>query len=92
MSTQAAPVHGKSQVHGSISNGVAAAAAIADAPADEPVSSGDSVVLSYLESTPLRVAGLVTGRSYEFSAEQPAREVDARDAAALLQTRFFRRG
>ena len=50
-----------------------------------------SVALSYLESSPVRVQGLVTGRCYEFSGSQPVQSVDARDAPPLLNTRFFRR-
>jgi hypothetical protein len=35
------------------------------------------------------VEGAVTRKRYEFSGAQPLRMVDARDAAALLNTRFF---
>jgi hypothetical protein len=44
-----------------------------------------------VEASPLRVRGLVTGRSYEFTSSQPVQSVDARDAASLLNTRYFRR-
>jgi hypothetical protein len=52
--------------------------------------SASSVKLRYLESSPVRVRGLVTGNSYHFSAAEPAQEIDARDAVSLLNTRFFR--
>ena len=52
---------------------------------------GSVITISYLERAPLRVRGLATGRAYEFSASNPHCEVDARDASALLNTRFFRR-
>lgn len=45
----------------------------------------------YLENSPIRVRGLVSGMSYEFSGSQPVQTVDARDASSLLNTRFFRR-
>jgi hypothetical protein len=50
-----------------------------------------SVRVYYLETSPVRVQGLSTGRSYEFSSSQPVQNVDARDASSLLNTRFFRR-
>jgi hypothetical protein len=37
------------------------------------------------------VRGLASGRSYEFTVAQAVQSVDARDAASLLSTRFFRR-
>lgn len=49
-----------------------------------------SVNLRYLEASPIRVRGSVSGRQYEFSGAQPVQAVDARDARDLLQTRFFR--
>ena len=45
----------------------------------------------YLDKSPIRVRGLVTGMSYEFSGSHPVQQVDTRDAASLLNTRFFRR-
>lgn len=48
------------------------------------------VTLRYLEKSPILVRGTVTGQQYEFSGARPVQSVDARDAAALLQTRFFR--
>lgn len=50
-----------------------------------------SVNVSYLESSPIRVRGSVSGKYYEFSGSHPVQLVDARDAASLLGTRFFRR-
>jgi hypothetical protein len=50
-----------------------------------------SVSVRYLETSPIRVRGLVSGRSYEFSSAAPVQQVDARDATSLLNTRFFRR-
>ena len=47
--------------------------------------------IRYLESSPIRVQGLMTGRSYDFSGSQSIQSVDARDAPSLLSTRFFRR-
>jgi hypothetical protein len=53
--------------------------------------SQSSVSVRYLETSPIRVRGLVSGMSYEFSGAAPIQEVDARDASTLLNTRFFRR-
>lgn len=50
-----------------------------------------SVVIRYLETSPIRVKGLITGRVYEFSGRQAVQSLDARDASSLLNTRFFRR-
>jgi hypothetical protein len=50
-----------------------------------------SVQLYYLETSPIRVQGLSTGRSYEFSGSERVQSVDARDASSLLNTRYFRR-
>jgi hypothetical protein len=49
------------------------------------------ISICYLETAPVRVQGLATGRSYEFSGSQPVQSVDARDASSLLNTRYFRR-
>jgi hypothetical protein len=49
-----------------------------------------SVSLRYIETTPILVRGPATGRNYPFSSSSPVQEVDARDATALLRTRFFR--
>ena len=46
--------------------------------------------LHYLENSPIRVRGPVTGRQYDFSGLRPVQAVDTRDASALLRTRFFR--
>jgi hypothetical protein len=50
-----------------------------------------SISVRYLERSPIRVRGLVSGMSYEFSGSRPVQQVDARDASSLLNTRFFRR-
>lgn len=50
-----------------------------------------SVVLRYYDRARVRVRGPVTGRVYEFSAEQPTQSVEARDAELLLRTRHFMR-
>jgi hypothetical protein len=50
-----------------------------------------SISLRYLDNSPIRVRGLVSGTSYEFSGSHPVQQVDARDALALLNTRFFHR-
>ncbi len=50
-----------------------------------------SVSVRYLENSPIRVRGLVSGVCYEFSGSRTVQQVDARDAASLLNTRFFRR-
>lgn len=47
--------------------------------------------LRYLERSPVRVRGPVTGKHYDFSAADPIALVEARDATALLRTRFFAR-
>jgi hypothetical protein len=48
-----------------------------------------SVGVRYLEKSPIRVRGPVTGIQYEFSAVNAVRSVDSRDAESLLGTRFF---
>ena len=50
-----------------------------------------SVKLRYSENSPVRVRGPVTGRQYDFSGTNPVQSVDARDAEALMRTRFFQR-
>ena len=50
-----------------------------------------SVGIRYLETSQIRVRGLVSGMFYEFSGSRPVQQVDARDASSLLNTRFFRR-
>ena len=50
-----------------------------------------SISVRYLENSPIRVRGLVSGMSYDFSGAVPTQQVDARDASSLLNTRFFRR-
>lgn len=53
--------------------------------------SQSSISIRYLETSPIRVRGLVSGMNYEFSGSHPVQQVDARDASSLLNTRFFRR-
>lgn len=49
------------------------------------------VALRYRERARVRVLGPVTKQAYEFSPDQAAQPVDARDAEALLRTRQFLR-
>lgn len=51
-----------------------------------------SVTLHYLQTSPIRVRGPVTGRPYDFSSAQPTQAVESRDAATLMRTGLFRRG
>lgn len=48
-----------------------------------------SLAVRYLESFPVLVQGLATGRRYEFSSSQPVQNVDSRDVSTLLSTRSF---
>ena len=78
------------------SSSVTRAARVPERVAAHSVPSGASVDTSavsirYIDKTSVRVQGLHTGRSYEFSVERPTQDVDARDAASLLNTRYFRR-
>lgn len=57
-------------------------------PAQPPIG-WPSVGLRYLEKSPIRVRGPATGKEYDFSAANPVRAVDRRDAESLLRTRFF---
>jgi len=50
-----------------------------------------TVRLRYLDNARIAVPGQASGRHYEFSGASPVREVDVRDAKALLGTRFFQR-
>ena len=49
-----------------------------------------SVAIRYLETSTVLVHGSATGREYRFSGVEPVQAVDARDAAALIKTRFFK--
>jgi hypothetical protein len=51
-----------------------------------------SISVRYLETSPIRVRGVVSGIDYQFSGSRAVQAVDARDASSLLSTRFFRRG
>src|SRR5262245_9903840 len=66
-------------------------AAPAIQPANSPALDDTSVYLQYRDQSQIRVRGLATGRVYQFSGKQPVQAVNERDAAALLQTRLFRR-
>lgn len=58
-----------------------------------PTDSADPrVLVRYLEVSPVLLRGVITGQVYRFSAAQPLQPVDPRDASAILQSRFFRRG
>jgi len=50
------------------------------------------VPIEYLEQPRIQVRGGVTGRVYQFSHRERIQLVDARDAAGLLGTSYFRRG
>jgi len=50
-----------------------------------------AVSIAYVESSAIRVRGLASGRSYEFSGASRVQHVDPRDVSALLSTRMFRR-
>jgi hypothetical protein len=50
-----------------------------------------TICVRYLQTSPVRVRGLVSGVCYEFSGSSPVQDVDARDSSSLLHTRFFRR-
>jgi hypothetical protein len=49
-----------------------------------------TVVLRYTETSPVLVLGPASGRQYQFSGLKPLQTVEARDAAVLLRTGFFR--
>jgi hypothetical protein len=57
--------------------------------AQPSVSTQRAVSIRYTQGTRILVAGAVTRRRYEFSAASALQQVDARDAPALLDTRFF---
>lgn len=59
-------------------------------PGNPQTTTGSSIRIRSVEASPVRVRGLVTGFSYEFTASQPVQSVDARDAASLLNTRYFK--
>jgi hypothetical protein len=59
--------------------------------APERTAAYSSVNIHYLKNSPIVVRGPVSGRQYQFSSAHPDQPVDARDANALLRTRFFRR-
>ena len=59
-------------------------------PSSAPAPTEDETSLAYLANAAIRVRGASTRRTYEFSSADPVQRVDARDAAALLRTGFFR--
>jgi hypothetical protein len=63
----------------------------AEPPSTAASQPADLVELRYLDSPAVRVRGLASGRTYEFSGENPVQHVEARDAYALLNTHYFRR-
>jgi len=71
----------------------APAQAVAPAPPtyNSPATAWSSVRLRYLQQSPIRVGGPVTGKHYDFSGAQPVMAVESRDAEALLRTGFFAR-
>ncbi len=48
------------------------------------------VSVRYLRTSPIRVRGAGSGRSYDFSASRQTQPVDRRDLPGLLRTGFFR--
>ena len=44
----------------------------------------------FVGSTSMSVRGPVTGLAYAFSPAQPVRNIDGRDAPAMLRSRLFR--
>jgi len=52
---------------------------------------GAPVSVRYTETQSIVVRGPITGRRYAFSGANPVQSIDPRDAAAILQARFFRR-
>jgi hypothetical protein len=58
---------------------------------NSPAAAWSSVRLRYLQQSPIRVGGPVTGKHYDFSGAQPVMPVESRDAEALLRTGFFTR-
>jgi hypothetical protein len=55
-----------------------------------PAVSGGMVALRSVSAGGMVVKGPATGRQYAFSAAAPVQMVEARDAAALLRTSWFR--
>jgi hypothetical protein len=68
-----------------------AAAATPNSTGNSQITTSSFIKIRSVEASPLRVRGLFTGRSYEFTSSQPVQSVDTRDAASLLNTRYFRR-
>lgn len=49
------------------------------------------VNLRYVRTAPVRIAGEVSGKQYEFSGSRPTQPVDPRDLFQLLSTGYFSR-
>ncbi len=83
---------------GSLRSGLRAAPAPRDPasrrpspPAAEPARpTAAAVGLAYGKDAPIQVRGPITGRAYAFAGGE-GRDVEPRDAAALLRTGLFRR-
>jgi hypothetical protein len=73
---------------------VARPAPVATAPSPRPQTpapaAGGMVALRAASSGEMLVRGPATGRQYAFSAAAPIQMVEARDAAPLLRTSWFR--
>jgi hypothetical protein len=70
---------------------VAKGAAVTDPVAPAGTTSSE-MALRYLRAAPVRVRGLITGRTYEFSGPQSVALIDPRDVPGLQNTGLFRRG
>jgi hypothetical protein len=56
----------------------------------QPGAGEQPLMLRYLGQSGIVVRGAATGRQYAFSAADPVRCVNLRDAAVLLRTSYFR--
>ena len=50
-----------------------------------------TVLLRYMETSPIQILGPATGRAYRFSGAAPLQPISAQDAQGMLATRYFRR-
>ena len=64
----------------------------ASRPQADPPAPQASIAIRYLANETIRVQGLRTGRSYEFSTSQPVPSVDVRDASSLAKHTIFSAG
>lgn len=92
---------GKARANLSVSRAAVAAAqtpvtASSDQPAlaqpvlRRPGAAEPAPMLRYLGQASIVVRGPVTGRGYAFSAADPVKRVDLRDAAVLVRSDYFR--